>query len=48
VKRLVKKIKNRESARKSRQAKKEISQELDEQVLKLTEQTQKMKLVCEW
>lgn len=46
VKRLVKKIKNRESARKSRQAKKEISQELDEQVLKLTEQTQNMKLVC--
>jgi DNA-directed RNA polymerase specialized sigma54-like protein len=46
VKRLVKKIKNRESARKSRQAKKEISQELDEQVVKLTEQAQSLKLVC--
>jgi len=44
VKRLVKKIKNRESARKSRQAKKEVSQELDEQVQRLIQQTQSLKL----
>jgi len=44
VKRLIKKMKNRESARKSRLAKKEISQELDEQVGKLTDQTHSLKL----
>lgn len=46
VKRVTKKIKNRESARKSRQAKKDHNADLETRVSDLVDQTQDLKIVC--
>lgn len=46
IKKVTKKIKNRESARKSRQAKKDHNADLETRVNDLVDQTQELKIVC--